>query len=341
MNLDNLFENSKRFWLFFVFTAFLLGSVNSAAAQDDKANQPKLSAEEAKVAKKIEEAKTLDEKIKAAGDYIKKYPKSPIRNQVAEYIAGQIAQTNDTSVIVAKSENYFTIFNEPAEADRLLPNLVYSYITLKRHKDAFEAGERYISRNPEDVTVRLQLAVEGANLVRSGNKEYMPQSRTYGIRAIELIETDKRPADVEQAKWVEYRTRWLPQLHQSIGLMNYFSGDVKTAQTNFEKAVALDSADVNSWILLGSILNDEYQEMAKKYTVSEPGAERDALLKQANERLDKIIELYARVVALTDSDPNAKALNTQVRGDLESYYKYRHSNSTDGLQDLINKYKKR
>ena len=48
---------------------------------------------------------------------------------------------------------------------------------------------------------------------------------------------------------------------------------------------------------------------------------------------------FARIIALTDGKPEAKQINDQVRENLENYYKYRHKN-TDGLQALINKYKK-
>ena len=68
-------------------------------------------------------------------------------------------------------------------------------------------------------------------------------------------------------------------------------------------------------------------------------AERAALLKQANEKLDVVIDMFARIVALTDARAEAKQINGDVRQNLESYYKYRHK-SLDGMQELINKYKK-
>ena len=87
------------------------------------------------------------------------------------------------------------------------------------------------------------------------------------------------------------------------------------------------------------MVDEEYQALAANYNVTAPGTERNELLKKANEKMDQVIEMFARIVALTDARAEAKQLNEQIRQSLESYYKYRHKN-LDGLQDLINKYKK-
>src|SRR5215213_6605584 len=165
-------------------------------AQDNKQAQIKVSADEADAIKKIEKAKTLADKVKATGDFVKKYPQSPARNQAANYLAAQITQTKDDAQIIQHGETYLTIFAEPAEADLILPSLVYSYTAAKRNKEAFDTGEKYFSRHAEDVSLRLKLAIDGSNLFRTGTKDFAGQSRTYAAQAIELIEANKKPADI-------------------------------------------------------------------------------------------------------------------------------------------------
>ena len=318
--------------ILFVFSAV-------AAAQDNKQAQVKVSSDEAKAIKKIEEAKTLADKVKLTGEFIKKYPQSPARAQAANYLAGQITQVKDDAQIIQNGETYLTIFTEPAEADLILPNLIYSYSAAKRNKEAFESAGKYFSRHPEDVSLRLKLAIEGSNLLRTGTKDYAAQSRSYAAEAVALIEANKKPADVTDAGWQEYQTKWLPQLYQTMGIIDFYAGDKTNARASLEKATKLDAGDVNSWILLATMHDDEYQALATKYNAATASAERNELLKQANEKLDVVIEMFARIVALTDPKPEAKQINEQVRQNLESYYKYRHK-GLDGLQELINKYKK-
>lgn len=338
--------NVKYLFKFFVLTIGILsgsfGLINAQDnknAKDNKQAAVKVSPDEAKAAKKIESAKTLAEKVTATKEFITKYPQSTIRNQVANYLATQIVESKDDTQIAQNSETYLTIFTEPAEADLILPSVIYSYSALKRHKDAFSAAEKYLARHPEDAAVRLHLAMEGSNLIRTGTKDYAKTSREYAARTVELIEANKKPADIDDTRWKEYQTRWLPQLYQSIGIFDYDAGDKATARANLEKAAKLNSADINSWILLADMSDAEYQNLAQKYNAAGAGATRDELLKQANEKMDAVIEMYARIVALTDGKPEVKQLNEQVRQNLEQYYKYRRKN-LDGLSELINKYKK-
>lgn len=332
-----------------IFTAFLslgilFGASDAISAQENKNDKNKqesvtVSKDEQNAINKIEKAKTLDEKLQLIADFNKKYPQSPARSQVVRYAAAEITNLKDDSQLIQKSENYLTIFSQPEEVDLVLPYMVYSYIQLKKSKEAFETGQKYLARHPEDVTTRLRLTIEGSNQLRSGNKEYAAQTRDYGTKAIEIIEAGKQPSNVNETQWTEYKTKWLPQLYQSIGSIELAAGDKAKAKTNLEKAVALDQKDANSWIMLAGMLDDEYQEIANKYNSTAAGAEREAMLKQANEKMDATMEIFARIVALTDGNAEAKQLNEQIRGNLENYYKYRHKN-TDGLQALIDKYKK-
>ncbi len=313
----------------------------SVFAQEDANQQAKINVppEQAKAIKKIEEAKTLADKIKATGEFLKKYPNSPARGQAADYLAAQILLVKDDTQVIQNGETYLTIFTESAEADPILPGLIYSYVAAKRVKEAYAAAEKYLSRHAEDVTLRVKLAIEGSNLLRTGTKDYAAQSREYGAQAIALIEADKKPATMDAAVWQEYRTRWLSQLYQTLGIFDFYAGDKPKARVNLEKATTLDSSDINGWVLLSTIVDDEYQDLATRYNAATDSAQRAELLKQANEKIDQVIEMYARIVALTDGRAEAKQINEQIRQNLESYYKYRHKN-LDGLPALIGKYKK-
>ena len=327
---------------------FAFGGLSTVSGQDKKDDKNKdkskqetitVSKDEESAIKKIEKAKTLDEKMQLTGEFIKKYPQSPARKQLSNYILGQMSETKDDAQIIQNSEKYIAVFNQPEEADLVLPAMIFSYVQLKRPKDAFDAGQKYFARHPEDVRSRLTLVIEGSNQVRTNNKDFIAASREHAVKAIELIEADKRPADIEEAQWGEYKTKWLPQLYQSVGLIEFSSGDKAKAKTNLEKATALDTKDVNSWILLASMLDEDYQATAAKYNAGSTGPDSAALLKEANEKMDATIEAFARIVALTDGKPETKAINDQVRENLQGYYQYRHKN-TDGLQALIDKYKK-
>jgi hypothetical protein len=330
-----MLRKTKLFAAAFLLTGILFGGFGAVSAQE----KIKVSQKEAKAIEKIEKAKTIDEKMKLMADFIKEFPQSPARQQVVDYAAAQITQLTDDAQVIQQGNTYLTVFTKPEDADLILPSMVYSYIQLKQPKEAFDTGQKYLARHPEDVTTRLRLAVEGSNQLQRGTKDYAAAARDAAAKAIELIEADKRPANINETGWQEYKTKWLPQLYQSRGIIELDAGDKAKARTTLEKAASLAPKEINNWVLLGSMSDEEYQTVALKFNAASPGAERDALLKQANEKLDATIEIFARIIALTDGKPEYKQLNDQVRQNLEGYYKYRHKN-TDGMQALIDKYKK-
>ena len=55
--------------------------------------------------------------------------------------------------------------------------------------------------------------------------------------------------------------------------------------------------------------------------------------------IDKVIDQYAHAVALSEGKPEYQRLHEQALSDLTVYYKFRHNQTTDGLQQLNDKYK--
>lgn len=321
-----------------VALAALMIFCQTAAAQDNSTKDaPKVSEKEANLAKKLQEGTDVAAKVKIAEKFVKDFPKSALREQVARYTGSQISTVKDAAQKAALLDSYAKIFTNAGEADYVAPYRIESLGQSKRYDEAFQLGSDYLSRAGGDLQVRLFLTVEGTNLARGGNSKYSAQARELAVKAVEIIESGKKPAEVSDADWKLAQTVWLAQFYQSLGFIDSAAGSAQ-AFSNFEKAVKADPKDVNSWAMMGFITNQNYQDLARKYTLAE-GAEQEKLRQQAEVELDKVIDLYARVVAITEGDAAQANLNSQMRADLESYYKYRNKNSTEGLQALINKYK--
>jgi hypothetical protein len=91
--------------------------------------------------------------------------------------------------------------------------------------------------------------------------------------------------------------------------------------------------------VLSELDYNNYELLAKQYNVA-ADADKQAALQKAEAALDKTIEAYAQAIAITEGNPQYQAAHDQMRQDIENLYKYRHKGSTDGLQQLIDKYKK-
>ena len=329
--------------------ALLCAAAPAASARQQQQQQqpaqgqqkPKVSSEaELKAAQAVAAAADATAALAAGGEFVKKYPKSEIRLEVARAAAGKIAQVADPAQRVALFEGFLKTFGEPAEANLVGPALALAYVSAKRLDDAFRvAGPAAVERfeNPFDVLVALTLA--GADEVARGNAKYLQQSRQLGLKAVELFEADRMPAGGDAAAWASYKSDRLPQVYHSLAVLSYVSGDKADAKAKLERAVALGTTAAVSYYLIGQLADEEYQQLAKQYN-SATGEARAEAEKRALAQMDKVIDAYARTVALAEGDARYDQLRTQVRSDLETYYKHRNKNSTDGLQALIDKYKK-
>jgi hypothetical protein len=304
-----------------------------------KSGAPQISDGEREALGKVESAPTIDAKLKAAGDFLKKYPKSRVRAEVANKVAAKIGETPDATQKVALCESFLTVFKEPADADIINPILVDTYLKSEKFDDAFRVAAPWLERNQTDVAALTEMALIGTDQAKRGNPKFVDQSQQYGAKAIELIESDKK-GNLTDTQWNDYKTKWLPYIYQSMGILALVKKNNAEAKLKLQKASALNGNDPFTWVLLGQIANVGYEEMAGRFKAMGEGPARDQLLKEIHGVIDEIMDHYAHAVALSATDLQYKALHDQVMEDLTAYYKYRHENSTAGLQQLIEKYKK-
>jgi hypothetical protein len=302
-----------------------------------KTNKPPVS-EETIAAKAVEAAADINAKFVAAADFVKKYPKSTARQHLADYMVDQIFDVKEPNEELAAAQKFTTIFTEPSEVNSGKPALIDAFINLKRYDDAFATGATYLANNAEDISILIALAITGTDQAKNKNGKYVAASRQYGAKAIELIEADKKPANTDDASWGKQKAM-LPVLYQQLGLISFLEQKFAEAQTKLEKAAQLNPADPFNYVLLSSITNNEYQKMALAWKSMVDSKAKDDQLQKATALLDKVIDQYAHAVGLAEGKAQYQKLHDQLLEDLQAYYKYRHKNSTDGLQKLIDGYK--
>jgi tetratricopeptide (TPR) repeat protein len=325
-----------------LLAAFATGALNLSAIASPIQDKPKpaqASADEQKALLKVQNAPTLAAKIEAAKEYMKKHANGVERFKLVQHFAGEISKASDAATQISTAETLLTIFHDPKETALINSILIDSYVKAGKPDEAFKVGGAYLEKNPNDVSVLTQLAIFGVEQAKRGNGNFAQPSQTYGGKAIELIDADKMPENMDATAWGEYKTRWLPQLHQSLGILSYMMKKQDEAKVRFEKAVAINPNEPFNYAMLGSLANEEYQKYAEQYKSLMAGPLKDEALKRANAKLDEIIDLFAHAVGLAQGNPAYQALHDAIMQDLQLYYQSRKG-STTGLQELINKYKK-
>lgn len=314
------------------------GGRASALAQDQSKSQTKISGDEAKAAQRVNDAPDAAAKLKAAGEFVKKYPKSSVRGQVLDHVTQHINQVGDSAQKIALAESFLAQFTDPAEAAPMTTVLVGAYVGAQRLDDAFRVGSAWLAKNPDDVAILSDLAFQGIDQAQRQNPKYLAQSQTYALKAIEVFEADRKLARISGEEWARLKKTRLPLLYRALGLISLFNQNPREAETRLEKALALDANDPVVYWLLSNVKNEDYQKTAELYQKTPAGQNKDELLKIANTQLDEIIDLYAHAIALSEGRAELQPMREQLLKDIEGYYRYRHK-STEGMQALIDKYK--
>jgi hypothetical protein len=321
--------------------AFASGAATAVYAQGDKTKQAevKVSGGERDAFAKFEKANGAEAKIQAGAEFIKKYPKSTLRPQVAKAVADEIAKTSDEQLKISLAETYLDFFSDPSEAALVNDALLNAYINAGSTDKAFKMGSARLAKNPEDVDLLRSLAVIASNETIKDNKTYSAQGLQYGAKAIELLEADKRPEGVDEAKWAAYKAESLPTLYRATGIIAYKTNDKATAMARLQKAADMKFSDPGVYLILSELTYDDYDRLSKEYNVA-PAAQKTAALAKAQAALDKVIETYAQAVGMTEGNAQYQQAHDALKEDVTKFYKFRHNNSDQGLQQLLDKYKK-
>src|SRR5689334_6555888 len=93
-------------------------------SKDKGKQQPAASDAEQKAVAKIQAATDVPSKIAAAGEFIKKYPKSTQRPNVVGHIAQEISKSDNKAQQITQFESMLTVFKENSDAEVIMPILI-------------------------------------------------------------------------------------------------------------------------------------------------------------------------------------------------------------------------
>jgi len=213
-------------------------------------------------------------------------------------------------------------------------------VTQKKFADAYAQAKQVLADDPNNVKVLIPLGYSGfVASTESRNESFNLDAIGYAAKAIQLIESGRAPDT-----WSPFKNKEdvLASLHYALGFYQLkTSPDLAIVQ--LLKAAQGDSdrrtAPSTYYYLALAYQNGPYKKLSedysKRYGNQAERPESKAELENVNKVLDKIIDAYARAVALAGSDPQHQNAKTQWTARLTELYKFRHAGSDIGLNELI------
>ncbi len=222
------------------------------------------------------------------------------------------------------------------EKDSLESALTQSF-NAKDMAKTFEAGRKILAAEPENFRVLSMLVLSGSTVGRFADSNVNREAADYSRRALKLIEGGK-VSDLASFRNEEDAT----------GYLNYALGRFLADASPAEAVQALRKAassktsfsqEPTTYLTLANALTvSDYTpiqaEYEKKYAGKPQNPEGQALLEKLNRAADRLIDAYARTVALL-TKPGQEAAKAQLMTPLTNLYKSRNNNSDAGLNELI------
>jgi len=234
----------------------------------------------------------------------------------------------------------------------------------KNVPEVIRIGKEVLAEDPDNLDYLLALVVQiRANelFATPPNYAHASEAADFSGHAIRLIEAGKAPAAADP-KTPFNKGATLAYLHETMAKVN--EGHAKSpdkALASYEKAAELDPANASYFFHCGRIHNDKYAAAAQAYDAAQkkadaiPDAEKTAAepkpevkaavdgakaaLAEVNGQADAVIKCWARFLGLTAEKNTWGETRARILQAFTELYKYRHNNSTDGMDKLIDQNK--
>jgi hypothetical protein len=209
----------------------------------------------------------------------------------------------------------------------------------KKYGEAYALGRQVLADEPENVKTVVEVASAAYLATGAGDEATRADALALARRALGLLDQGQRAAD------------WRPFAgpEDAIGYLNFVVGDLTlkdapAAAVAYLRKAALSEGAIkhapNVYArLAAAYARSEYEPLARdfaaRYAGKEATPESRAALAKIFPVLDRMIDAYARAVALSQNDPQYTSARPRWLQELTDLYRTRHDGSTDGLNDLL------
>jgi hypothetical protein len=229
-------------------------------------------------------------------------------------------------------KNFIAKYDKASRPNQLF-DLVYN---KKDYAKAWTLGREILAEEPENIRVLLDTYYAGYAAKNEANNA---DTVMYAKKAISLIEGGKAPDN-----WTPYTGK-----DEALGYL-YNTQATLTQKANPAEALKLwikaaqfegqiKKLPVTYALIAGAYETGPYAKMSADYKTCCEGKdetpESKLALENINQIVDRMIDAYARAVSLAGTDAKFAEPKKAWMESLTTWYKYRHNQSTDGMDGLI------
>jgi len=203
----------------------------------------------------------------------------------------------------------------------------------------YAMGKEILATEPDNLQVLVDLGANAYLLPPLKNPQLTAEGLGYAQKALQLIDSGKT---LEDWKPLNSKDDAVAYLNYSIGALT-LEHDPSNALKNLIKAAQFETLLKKSpytyAYIAGAYETGPYAKLSEEYKTKYSGKdetpESKLMLANINQLVDRMIDAYARAVALAGTDSKFATAKTGWNESLTQYYKFRNGDKTDGLDQMV------
>jgi hypothetical protein len=211
--------------------------------------------------------------------------------------------------------------------------------TDKKYPEAYALGKEILAAEPDNLMVMVHLGANGYLVAPLKNAALTAESLDYAKKALQALDSGKT---IEDWQPLAGRDVAVAYLNFTVGALT-LEKEPASALKNLIKAAQFETPLKKSPFtyayIAGAYETGPYAKQSEEYKANFSGKdetpESKLALANINQIVDRMIDGYARAVALAGTDPNYATQKTVWNDSLMQWYKYRNNNSDAGLSQMV------
>jgi len=211
--------------------------------------------------------------------------------------------------------------------------------TDKKYPEAYALGKEILAAEPDNLKVMIDMGANGYLVASLKNPTLTAESLDYARKALQALDSGKT---VEDWQPLAGRDVAVAYLNFTVGALT-LEKEPASALKNLIKAAQFETPLKKSPFtyayIAGAYETGPYAKLSEEYKATYGGKdetpESKLALANINQIVDRMIDGYARAVALSGTDAAYATQKTVWNDSLMQWYKYRNNNTDTGLSGMI------
>ena len=246
--------------------------------------------------------------------------------------------TEEQQKIIDYLTRWTTAYEEGMKKARGNELLVALY-NNKNYTEAFKIGREILATEPDNILVLVHLGANGYLVAPLKNEQLVTEAVQYANKALQQLDSGKTLEKWDPLKNKDAAVAYLNYTVGSLTIEKDPSGALKPLIKSAQFDTPLKNSPITYALIAGAYETGPYakqsDEYKRLYLDKDETPESKLALANINQLVDRMIDAYARAVALAGAKPELAAQKTQWTESLTQWYKFRNNKSDAGMNEFV------